>query len=262
VALNDGNGGAQVLDLGFELVGAATRGGEFEARFFGVEPEALEGVTPIGEHFEENVEAIAALQPDLIVGYAFDGEPAHERIERFEAIAPFAMIATFEPVDRVMRRFAELLGVEAQAAEREAGYVRRVEALREAMPVPPSEVTATSIYHFGGDGHIRVNGPDISPLEATLEAVGVRFSPVTPAEGQRAVSFERIGRLDADLIFHLFDPEPPAPAMRLYERLDAVREGRAHAHDNFPRTYSGQEGALDFLQPILTDPALAEAAPG
>lgn len=141
----------------------ATLGGEFEARFFGVEREALEGVTPIGEHFEENVEAIAALKPDLIVGYAFDGEPAHERIERFEAIAPFVMIATFEPVDRVMRRFAEALGVEAEATEREAGYARRVEALR-------------------------VNGPDISPLEATLEAVGVRFSPVTPAEGQRTTT--------------------------------------------------------------------------
>lgn len=73
VALNDGNGGAQILSLGLPLVGLTTRGGVLDPANVGMAgSDVLVGVTPVGDYAEPDVEAIATLRPDLIVAYSLE----------------------------------------------------------------------------------------------------------------------------------------------------------------------------------------------
>lgn len=264
MAVSDAEGGIQILDLGVTLVGLATRGGTFDrARKAVPTTESLNGVTPIGDVFSVSTEKIAALRPDLIVGGAFGGKLStglDKNLAQLEAIAPVAVIATFDPIPKVMARVGELLGREADAEAEEKRLEERATSIRRRMASPPPGFTVTSIYHFG-NGQVRVNGPDLSALEAALAEVGVAFSPTTPAgPNQTSISYEQISQLEADLVFYHFDPPLPDSARGLFDGLAAVRAGQAFEHDRtFTRTFTGLRRALDFLEPILTRPGLNPA---
>lgn len=260
VAVSDAEGGIQILDLGVPLVGLATRNGTFERAMKVVPtPQSLAGVAPIGDVFSVSPEKVAALRPDLIVGGAFGGKLStglDKNLAQLEAIAPVAAIATFDPIPKVMARVAELVGRESDAEAEEKRFEARAADIRRRMASPPQGFTATSIYHFG-NGQVRVNGPGVSALEAAITEVGVTFSPVTTASGQTFISYEQIGQLEADLVFHHFDPALPDSARALFDGLAAVQAGQAFEHDRtFTRTYSGLRRALDYLEPILTRPGL------
>lgn len=89
VATHDINAGAQVLALGGPLIGCATRGAGFDealTTYFD-----MAGVAEVGEYYQPNIEAIAALQPDLIVHEGFDGQlyfEGDDTLDRLRTIAP------------------------------------------------------------------------------------------------------------------------------------------------------------------------------
>lgn len=260
VALFGGDGGIQTLSLGVPLVGLATRGGELDLKGLDLPSEWLEGVAPIGEVFEWDIEAIAALQPDLIIGSAFQGEVfglAPEMLSKLERIAPFVALTSFKPIDQVMARFGELLGVDAEVERQQAAFEARVADIRERMPVDPSQVTIASVYFFPDE--VRLNNQNVDALTQALHEIGVTFSPLVDEiteTNQLFMSYERIGELNADLIFTNAGPLPSA-ARQLFNRLPAVEAGQVY-EDNirFSRTFGGLEAALDYLEPILTNPDL------
>ncbi len=101
--------GARDLVVACLLLGFPTRGGKFgpeiTARY------ELEGVTDVGEVYEPNVEAIAALQPDLIIGEGYAGDGMNAFVptgveEQLQQIAPTVYIDVFRPVEDVMADFA------------------------------------------------------------------------------------------------------------------------------------------------------------
>ncbi|MGQ0679822.1 MAG: ABC transporter substrate-binding protein [Actinomycetota bacterium] len=261
VALNDGNGGRQVVDLGFKLAGLTTRDGALNAELFSA--AELEGVVPVGERVVgENLELIAALRPDLIIGYCdkATGEAYHDNLSALDAIGPpVVLIATFEPIFDVYRRFGELLGVPDQVARLEADTERKLDDIRSRMPVPPEDVTVASVYLFPGDTQFRLNSPGIGVLTRMLTKVGVPFSAASPpGTEQKEVSFEQMELLEADVLFYLLGAELPGPAQALFDRLRVVQAGQAVSHD---RSVAGNvlrslNGALDAIDRALTDPNL------
>jgi iron complex transport system substrate-binding protein len=266
VALHSGNGPAQLFSLDAPVVGIGTRGGLFGDLTIstGLSSSDLEQrVAPIGDWNEPDIEKIAALRPDLIVGYAIDNAPARpyadpEFIARLERIAPVVFLHTFAPIPEVMARFGELLGVDAQVAEQLAAFEARVADIRARMAVAPEELTVSSVYLYAD--HIRVNGPHLSAMEQALDAFGVVWSAVTPeAGGQDQISIERMNELDADLItWYTFDGELTPTVRQLFEQLAAHRAGQTYALDSSygGHTFLALQNALDFLEPILTNPDL------
>ncbi len=259
MALN-GNGGQQLRSLGAPLVGLRTRDGGLDARpdLIGLDPSVLEGIEPIGDSTSD-LEAIAALRPDLIVGYVLPSgeanvEPAER--ERLEQIAPTVFPPTFAPVDEVMTAFGALLGVDAQVTEQQQAYEERLADLSVRLPYDPADLTVSTVYLDEGLG---INGRSLSTLTYVLDALGVSWSAATDAadaaDGQLAVSFERVGELDtSDVIFRHAFTEPGPSILALSDPLPAGRAGQIIDEPNiFGQTYATYEVALDFLESNLLE---------
>jgi len=92
---------------------------------------ALDGVVSVDDESEIDVEEVARLRPDLIVGGDFDGDGLYERLER---IAPTVVVPDDLPNGRffgVQRFLAELTGRTAELERLHSRYDQRVAALRE-----------------------------------------------------------------------------------------------------------------------------------
>jgi iron complex transport system substrate-binding protein len=267
VAIHDSNGGEQVLSLGVELVGFPTRGGSFDPQIARVYD--LDGVVEVGEVYQPNVEAIAALRPDLIVGEGSDGAGMDQFMgdgvqERLEAIAPVVYIDTFRSVEEVMADYGELLGPEAEVeVERQAAdFAESVEEVRAALG-DTGGLTASVVQMKAGDQLDVYGAEDLVP-SAVLTMLDVAQPPVSAeadaAGGYLSISLERTREIDADLI--LFERGDDAAdgefgadhtGNTLWRRLAAVRAGQVYEWDSswFGTTFHRYDLVLDALGPEL-----------
>ncbi|ROH83375.1 Fe2+-enterobactin ABC transporter substrate-binding protein [Lonsdalea populi] len=99
---------------------------------------------------EPNAEAIAAASPDLIVIAATGGDSALKLYDQLSAIAPTLVI---DYGDKSWQQLAEQLGV-ATGREKEAHDVvdrfeQRVQAIKQAISLPPQPVSALVYYEDG-----------------------------------------------------------------------------------------------------------------
>ncbi len=186
-----------------------------------------EPLPDIGTFQEPNLEAIAALSPDLIIG-----NPNEEATPKLAGLAPFVAIDTQVPEtwQRATTRHAEALGVPEKAEALIAEYEARVDALRTVIGDPASmEISLVSI--LAGDG-VGIIG-DGRTAGALLRDVG--FS--RPA-GQRDIenflfpSPEQFDLLDGDLMLvNSFGAAAEVADLRreleespLYPTLDVVQD--------------------------------------
>jgi iron complex transport system substrate-binding protein len=198
-------------------------------KFLGVEPVAVTGIGDLPEYLgggevdlpdigtfqEPNLEAIAALEPDLIFG-----NPGLETTDELAGIAVFVAINTQVPVSwqEAVSRHAEALGLDDAATAAIDDYDTRVAALAESIGNPAdTEVSLVSI--LAGDG-VGIIG-DKRTAGALLLDVG--FSRPEPQQGIENFEFpspELFAILDGDvmLVNAFGDPEE-------VERLRAELEG-------------------------------------
>lgn len=249
-----------LLALGITPVGATTysdlSGGA--TRF----PPAIDAlaaeVESVGGNGEPNLETIAALEPDLIVGYEFSfGEDPGPLM----SIAPSVAIdvAGVYGWDLELLRIAEITGREDQVmpllAEVDAATERalgRAGGRRVAMVRP--QVDTAIVY-----------GPG-SQAGAFLARMNVATQPFPPGEafgtvGAR-ISLERLGALTADHIFvisyDIADDEfaDIYAGNPLWAGLPAVRAGNVHPVEGTAWT----NGGVLALQSVLAEAADALAA--
>jgi iron complex transport system substrate-binding protein len=232
VATHDLNGGSQILALGGPMIGCATRGDGFnEALSLYFDTAEIERV---GEVYQPNIEAIAGLQPDLIVHEGFDGGmffDGDDTLARLRAVAPVVAIDTFRPVDDVMADFADLLGEAATVAveDQRRDYEAVLDELRDMYGEGWSDVTAS--YMSLNDG-LEAWGPTALPVTQILTAVGVSWVPVMLEAGSEenggyigSISLERMDDFSADLIVvQTFEPELLSES--LFQQLPAVQAGQ------------------------------------
>jgi iron complex transport system substrate-binding protein len=237
VAIHDINAGVQLLSLGAPVVGIATRDD-------GARPDVtryfdLAGIAEVGLTYEPNVEAIAALRPDLIVGEGFDGAGMDQFMregiqDALEQIAPVVYIDTFRPVEEVMADFEELVGdaatvsVEEQATEFESVLGE----LRELLGDSWSDVAVSAV--FSGEP-LSIPGPSDLVETDVLARTGVTFTQVVQDAAAQGgfieLSNERISELEADLLVVTTAFDQTLVESPLFQALEVVQAGQVYDID-------------------------------
>jgi iron complex transport system substrate-binding protein len=194
------------------------------------EPEVLN--MPFGEL---NFEAVAALQPDLIV--AVHSGITKEEYETLSEIAPtLAQPGHYPdfgvPWQEQTRLIGRALGREERAEELVAEVEAQIAAVRQDHP-EFEEATVAWASPAEGAGQYWAVGPTTPPMRF-LASLGLEvpdeLAEVIGEKDSEQISREQMGLLDADvLVWQVGSAEQRAAIENdpLYRRLDAAREGRA-----------------------------------
>ncbi|MGY1651184.1 ABC transporter substrate-binding protein [Geodermatophilus sp. SYSU D01119] len=251
-----------VLALGVTPVGERELLGDYDApsRPWAQEQLPDEEIPTVGGE-EIDVEAVAALEPDLIVGvYSFMDEAVYEQLS---GIAPtlaqtdeYADGAT--PWQEQTLLIGQALGREEEAQALVDDVEGRFETAVEENPDFAGSSIAVDLTGVGS-GHYLLGADDLR----TQFFTDLGF---TVPETSTDVSQERLDLLDADVLAVNGYDQAAADADALFSALDVVTSGRTVLLG----TYSGDvSAALGFGSPLslpyLIDevvPALAAAADG
>lgn len=143
VTTQDQNAMLPLLELGVKPVGSAglpLEDGNF--LFRRVADFDTSGIEFIGSYSQPDLEAIALLQPDLIIGPPFQADI----YDALSAIAPTVLIDVHErPLDEALLDFATLVNASERAGELRAEYQARVAGLREALAARRDQLTVSII---------------------------------------------------------------------------------------------------------------------
>ncbi|MGQ0679386.1 MAG: ABC transporter substrate-binding protein [Actinomycetota bacterium] len=196
----------------------------------GVIAPLLAGVESVGTQVHEpNLEAIAALRPDLILG----GFPNDSELDsQLKQIAPAYLGIKFESSNQwkeIFTAIGEAVGRRQEAARLLAGYEQRAAEVGARLPqkVAVSSVRAfpDSLYVYGTDTFAGVVLADAAVEIAIPEAGFDGFGS--------ELSLERMGDLTADVLIFWTANEPDPAAVEaqlknspLWQRLPAVRSGK------------------------------------
>lgn len=216
--------------------------------------EAMADAEPLGTESAVNLELIAALEPDLILG----NKQRHEEIHpQLSAIAPTVLSERLRGDWKVnFRLYAEALGLTDRAEEVIAEYDARVDDLGAALGDALEE--EVSVIRFL-PGQIRIYQLD-SFSGVVLKDLGFRRPAIQNVDDFAIrTGKESIPDMDGDRIFY-FTYETgngEGDALRdevladpLWQSLSAVRDGRVHAVDDGIWNTAG--GVL-AAQEMLTD---------
>ena len=192
------------------------------------EPEVL--TMPYGEL---NYEAIAALQPDLLV--ATHSGITEEEYETLSQIAPtLAQTADYPdfgmPWQEQTRLIGRALGREARAEELIAGVEAQIAAAREEHPAFEGATVAWASP--ADEGQYWAVGPNTPPMRFLADLgfqMPAELADVVGEQDSAQISSEQLTLLDADvLIFQVSTPEARQAIENdpLYQQLNAAQEGR------------------------------------
>ncbi|WP_104524704.1 ABC transporter substrate-binding protein [Blastococcus atacamensis] len=217
------------LSLGITPIGAVTTA--VSDGFLSYLADDAEGVEVVGTIAEPDLEAIAALEPDLILS----NKVRHEDI--YEQLAQIAPTVFAEKVGAVWKENllldAEALGLEDEARAALEDYEADAAALGEELGDPAG--TTVSAMRFV-EGTIRVYTAQ-SFIGTVLTDIGLDQLQLPTGETTTfaELSPEELTQADADIVLHSsYGPatdsgEQAVVAGPLWPRLGAVTEGRAFA---------------------------------
>ncbi|WP_144122663.1 ABC transporter substrate-binding protein [Catellatospora sichuanensis] len=218
------------LTLGVKPVGAA-RAGELTGwpTYFGA--GTTDGITEVGVLTEPDLEAIAGLKPDLILGSKFRQEKFYAELSK---IAPTVFT---ENVGKTWKANflldGKALGKEQQAKDLLATYEKRADEVGAA--IPDAAARKVSLVRFMPD-HIRVYGPE-SFAGIVLGDAGLgrpERQLLADKDDKRfdKVSAERVTEVDGDFVFVAAYGEKAAAEQQkitagpLWATLGAVKAGK------------------------------------
>ncbi|HET6392324.1 MAG TPA: iron-siderophore ABC transporter substrate-binding protein [Blastococcus sp.] len=239
------------LALGVVPVGAVTTGASDD--FLSYLADDAADVEPVGTVAEPDLEAIAALQPDLILS----NRTRHEAI--YEQLGQIAPTVFAERVGVVWKENflldAEALGLEARAEAELDEYEASAAALGEDLGDPAG--TTISALRFV-EGTVRVYTRE-SFIGTVLADIGLDQLelPTGQVPTFAELAAEEVTRADADIVLYSsFGPadasgEDGVVAGPLWPRMGAVADGRAHAvEDDIFFTGIGLRAATLQLQEL------------
>jgi iron complex transport system substrate-binding protein len=206
VTTTDQNALLPLIELGFTPVGSAglldeESGAQSFRRTDGFDTS---GVQFIGAYGEPNAEAIAALQPDLIVGYEFDTDYASQ----LEAIAPFVAVQVFgRSLAQALVDFGDVVGEREQALELQGAYDARIAELKADIEQAHPGLTVSLLSpEVGGQFYLGDEGQAVGTVAHDLDL----GRPAAQAGADRlgatftdAISLERVEDHDADVVIVL-----------------------------------------------------------
>lgn len=244
-----------VLALGVKPVGAveAIAGEGFQAYL----EDQTEGVEIVGTIAEPNLEAIVALDPDLIISNKVRHEDIYDQLSQ---IAPTVFaervgVAWKENFDL----HAEALGKTAEAERIKADYQERIEQLQQQLG-QPDQISVSVVRFLEEQVRQYQKGSFIGTI---LEDIGV----ARPEQQQLTdetwteVNRELIPQIDADVMFVTsYGPAEKTPKSEfqsdpLWSQLSVVQEDRVYEvsddHWMLGLGYLAAERVLDDLEQYL-----------
>jgi iron complex transport system substrate-binding protein len=258
--LNDQNALLPLLELGVRPV--ASLGGvgpDGSPIFRRTEGFDTSGVQHLGACCEVNLEAVAAAEPDLIVGYEFN----EEVYPQLSQIAPTVLVQIFDrPLTDALVEFGRLAGQPEEAERQLAAYQERISQLRERLG-ERTQTLSVSILSPGDPGtfYRGDDGQALGTVMADLDLL--RPAAQQGAASEDAVSVERLGDVDADVVLLLdFSGEERSTGdasivgAPTWQRLQAVQAGQAHLVDatrTVGSAWARMGAFLDVLEQHLPD---------
>ena len=199
--------------------------------------DELAGVKQVGTLQEPDVEAIAELEPDLILGSKFRQEKYYGELAKVAPTVFTEMVGVTWKANFLLD--AEAIGKKTEGQQKLQAYETRAKELGKSLGDPAK--LKVSVIRFMPD-EIRQYGPE-SFSGIVLNDVGVgrpepqllksksdkRMGPLSP---------ERIAQADGDIIFVAAYGEKAAQeqtkvtAGPLWQKLSAVKAGHAHVVDD------------------------------
>jgi iron complex transport system substrate-binding protein len=222
------------------------------------------GIEFVGSYSEPNLEAIALLKPDLIIGPPYQADI----YDALSAIAPTVLIDVHErPLDEALLDFATLVNATEQAGALRAAYQARVAELREALAERRDQLTV-SIITPGDDSGQFYN-------EAASQATGTVVQALdllrpAPESGPDAYtdyrSVEKLPEHDADVMLIIsYAGEEQDPVLDAFvespilNALGVARAEQVYVLDGLSVVGAGwskMDTFLDELERILLAPEL------
>nr|WP_242024225.1 iron-siderophore ABC transporter substrate-binding protein [Nodosilinea sp. FACHB-13] len=98
----------------------------------------------MGQSEQINLEALAVLQPDLIIGFTSDLEVTYDKLSAIAPTVAFEMQTTTD-WQQPFRFHGQVLGMVAQAEAVLGQYQQRVEALRSQLSASPMQVSLVRV---------------------------------------------------------------------------------------------------------------------
>lgn len=198
-----------VITLGVKPVGATHTG--TESGFLSYLPkDKLEGIKDVGEMMTPNLEAIAALEPDLILTSKIRHGDKYAELKK---IAPTVMTETTGlPWKENFQLHADALGKKAEAAKAVAAYEAHAGKVNEALGGKEKAAsTEVNVVRFVEGADIRIYGKQ-NYISTILADVGLGRPAITDKAKDGFsydVSPEKIDLADADVVIHSTygDPE-------------------------------------------------------
>jgi len=268
VTLNDANVLAPLLELGAidRIAGSAHAIENGEPVYRGSKDKDTSSITPVGQYGEPDLEKIAALDPDLIVGPA--SASAEENYSTYAKIAPTVLVRTFGvPISQYMDKYAELVNAQEQLDELEQRYQAAIQEVRDQVG-DPSEVVVSmitaGIYADPGTIYTQDNW---NSFQQVLKEIGFARPALQLQDDEpNTLSFERVKSQDGDLLLLLSfggDESTPAEAAApltdspLWSQLNAVQQDQAYLvprRDEFGGSdYASRIAVLGYLTGLVEE---------
>jgi len=112
--------------------------------------ELIPDVPRLGQSGQINLEALAVLQPDLIIGAHWDMKDTYDKLSAIAPTVAFDMQTTAD-WQRPFRFHGQVLGLETQAEAVLEQYQRRVEELSAQVSAPPIQVSLVRVTAPSGE---------------------------------------------------------------------------------------------------------------
>jgi len=234
VALNDQIVALPLHELGATVVGSAGRTDADGNHFLrgGMDTLGIDyantDIAYVGGFNGLDVEAIAALQPDLIIGGPYT-DPAVA--EQLQSVAPTLLIdnSALGLID-TLRTLADVSGKAGNFEARYQRYLDNVERLKSFIGDPPA-ISATMTFMFPEAAELWVYRSGLGAIAQVLEDVGFAQPAAVAAlpESQASWSAELIQDLDADFIFGFYRQQPDATPEAIFAAYEKFAPGWCQA---------------------------------
>ncbi|MGA5195685.1 ABC transporter substrate-binding protein [Streptomyces exfoliatus] len=224
--------------------------------------DSVKDTKDVGPMDSPNLEAIAALKPDLIVSATVRHEDLYDQLSK---IAPTVFVKTTGPIWKEnVTSLGTALGEEKKAADKLTAYATRAKKIGDAIAAKNPKQTYSLVRFL--DGPTRIYLPKtFSGIILTDMGLARPANQLDEKEFNIEISEEQIAQADADHIFVTTfsggeERKKKFLANPLWKRLNAVKKGNVHeVEDAVWMTSVSLQGAdlvLDDMAKIFkVDPA-------
>lgn len=261
VTTTDQNALLPLLELGVVPVGSAGLLGEDGSTTFrrtsGFDTSDVEFT---GSYGEPNLEKVASLRPDLIVGYEYDDT----FYDDLSGIAPTVLVSVFgQPLPDALMDFADAVGRTDEAEELREHYEQSIAELKDKLADKLDTLSVTIIYVSEPGVFHRVDSGQA--MGSVMDDLGIlRVEAQAADESDEApVSIEELPQRDADVILVVdFSDELDDAATKefmatdLFQNLAATKAGQSLVIDGLTVVGAGwsrMEAFVDTLEETLVD---------